>query len=84
MTDLAEIAERATPIELREPLGELLGSVEPGGVVRFTLVDVGKLAGHLCPTVTTAFELTRRALKGRSACGLPRRRTRSRTGPLGA
>jgi hypothetical protein len=60
MSTLEQIAREATPIELHDELSEFLGF---SPVLRFTLEDAGKFAGHLCPTVATAFEMTRLALR---------------------
>jgi hypothetical protein len=70
MTDLETIAKRAGPIELHDELAEFLG-FSPRLV--YTLEDAGKFAGHLCPTVTIAFEMTRRALKELYGPELPQR-----------
>lgn len=43
------------------PLAELLGFKEQGRY-QITLEDAGRYAGHLCPTVATAFELAREGL----------------------
>ncbi|MHC4839339.1 MAG: FmdE family protein [Planctomycetota bacterium] len=63
MTKLAEFAASVAPIELSDPLAEFLGFRAEGEVVSFTLEDAGRFAGHLCPTVATAFVMTRAALK---------------------
>lgn len=60
MTTLETIAREARPIELHDELAEFLGF---SPVLRYTLEDAGKFAGHLCPTVATAFEMTRLALR---------------------
>jgi hypothetical protein len=62
MTRLEEIAAACAPIVLRDPLAELLG-FKADGRMEFTLEDAGRYAGHLCPTVATAFELGREGLK---------------------
>ncbi len=62
-TELATLASCVPPIWLHDELSEFLGFTAPGEPLAFTLMDAGKFAGHLCPTVATAFEMTRRALK---------------------
>lgn len=62
MTRLEEIAAGCEPILLRDPLAEMLG-FKAQGRIQITLDDVGRYAGHLCPTVATAFELAREALQ---------------------
>lgn len=61
MTNLEQVATRCAPILLRDPLAELLGFKEQGRY-QITLEDAGRYAGHLCPTVATAFELAREGL----------------------
>lgn len=70
MTDLVTLAKNAAPIELHDELSEFLGF---SPVLRFTLEDAGKFAGHLCPTVATAFEMTRLALRELFPGQLPQR-----------
>ncbi len=50
------------PIELQDPLAELLGAFKDG---RYTIsyIEVVKGAGHSCPTVAGAYLMTRYALK---------------------
>lgn len=48
-------------ITLRDPLAELLGAAR-GGLLTYGYADLVRLAGHSCPTVATAYGLTRRAL----------------------
>ena len=49
------------PIRMRDPLAEFLGAAA-GGILEYRYVDAVKLAGHSCPTVAAAWQLTRRAL----------------------
>jgi hypothetical protein len=63
MTPLEQLALEAPPIVLLDPLAEFLGLRGRGQPITFTLEDAGRYAGHLCPTVATAFEMTRAALK---------------------
>ncbi|MDD5297829.1 MAG: hypothetical protein PHU46_13035 [Rhodocyclaceae bacterium] len=48
-------------IVLRDPLAEFLGAAE-GGLLEYRYLDAVRLAGHSCPTVASAYTLTRRAL----------------------
>lgn len=49
-------------ITLHDPLAQLLGSCE-GGLVHYRYADAVRLAGHSCPTVASAYTLTRLALQ---------------------
>ena len=49
-------------ITLRDPLAELLGSVE-GGRLTYGYADAVRLAGHSCPTVASAYWLGLRAVQ---------------------
>ncbi|CAG0981817.1 hypothetical protein PLCT2_01952 [Planctomycetaceae bacterium] len=70
MSTLEKIAREARPIELHDELAEFLGF---SPVLRYTLEDAGKFAGHLCPTVATAFEMTRLALRELYDSAIPQR-----------
>ncbi|NIB98968.1 hypothetical protein [Halobacterium sp. R2-5] len=52
----------ADPIELRDPLAELLGVVPDGEPVAVGFPDVVLAAGHACPTVSGAYRSTQLAL----------------------
>lgn len=52
----------ADPIELRDPLAELLGMVDEGEPLVFSFADVAKAAGHACPAVAGAYRATQLAL----------------------
>ncbi|MCF6228499.1 MAG: hypothetical protein L3J82_07570 [Planctomycetes bacterium] len=62
MTELSDFAAGVEPIKLRDPLAEFLNFRAENEPLEFTLADAGKFAGHLCPTVATAFVITREAL----------------------
>ena len=62
--------EAIARITLRDPLAEFLGAAE-GGVIEYGYVDVVKLAGHSCPTVASAYWLTRLALDALYGTELP-------------
>jgi len=70
MSTLEQIARGAKPIELHDELSEFLGF---SPVLRYTLEDAGRFAGHLCPTVATAFEMTRLALRELYGEAMPER-----------
>lgn len=70
MTELERAAAAAAPIMLADPLAEFLG-FKDGGVITYTLEDAGRYAGHLCPTVATAFEMARAGLKALWPAGTP-------------
>lgn len=59
-------------IALRDPLAEFLGALE-GGRVEYTYLDAVRLAGHSCPTVASAYGITRRALAALYGDALPER-----------
>ncbi|MCK6427765.1 MAG: hypothetical protein L6Q72_01555 [Burkholderiaceae bacterium] len=59
-------------IALRDPLAEFLGALE-GGLVEFSYLDAVRLAGHSCPTVASAYGITRRALAALYGDALPER-----------
>lgn len=51
----------APVIRLRDPLAAFLGAAE-GGVIDYRFEDAVRLAGHCCPTVASAYLMTRAAL----------------------
>ena len=53
--------DQVPTITLRDPLAELLGSVQ-GGVMTYGYADAVRLAGHSCPTVASAYWLGVRAI----------------------
>lgn len=59
-------------IYLRDPLADFLGAAD-GGLVEYSYLDAVKLAGHSCPTVASAFWLTRQALRALYGEQLPER-----------
>ena len=64
--------DAAPRITVRDPLARFLGAAEDG-VIEYTYADVVKLAGHSCPTVASAYLMTRGALRALYADGLPER-----------
>jgi hypothetical protein len=59
-------------IRLYDPLAAFLGAAA-GGVLEYGYVDAVKLAGHSCPTVASAYWLTRQALRALYGDDLPER-----------
>lgn len=59
-------------ITLYDPLAEFLGAAE-GGLIEYRYLDAVRLAGHSCPTVASAYNLTRRALLALYPEGYPER-----------
>lgn len=54
--------EEAPRITLYDPLAQFLGSTTDG-IINYGYTDVVGLAGHSCPTVASAYLMTRAALK---------------------
>jgi hypothetical protein len=54
---------RAPTLELRDPLAETLGVLEPGETLSYSYEDTVKLSGHSCPTVAGAYLMTVAALR---------------------
>jgi len=59
-------------IRLRDPLAEFLGAAADG-IIDYGYLDAVKLAGHSCPTVASAYWLTRQALRALYGENLPER-----------
>lgn len=53
--------DQVPPIQLRDPLADFLGA-SAGGVLEYRYLDAVKLAGHSCPTVAAAWNMSRLAL----------------------
>ncbi len=58
-----EFFAAAPVIRMRDPLAEFLGAAA-GGLIDYRYEDAVRLAGHSCPTVASAFLMTRAALAG--------------------
>ncbi len=56
-----EFFDAAPRIVVRDPLARFLGAASDG-VIEYQYADVVKLAGHSCPTVASAYLMTRGAL----------------------
>ena len=64
VTGFRESLTRVKPIRMREPLAETLGAVDGRGVLLdYSFVDVVKMAGHACPTVSAAYLICEMALE---------------------
>lgn len=63
MTPLEKLAHETPHILMIDPLAEFLGLRAQHDPIAYSLEDAGRYAGHLCPTVATAFEMTRHALR---------------------
>ena len=59
-------------VRLSDPLAQFLGAVADG-VIEYGYVDAVKLAGHSCPTVASAYWMTRQALGALYGTELPER-----------
>lgn len=54
---------RVKPILMHDPLSSILGAVDDDEPIYYSYQDCIKLAGHACPSVSTAFQMTKLALK---------------------
>lgn len=58
-----DFLKEVKPIRFKEPLAETLGALkEDGMVLEYTFIDVVKMAGHACPTVSGAYLCCQKAL----------------------
>lgn len=64
--------DEAPVLRLQDALADFLGAAR-GGVLEYRYADVVRLAGHSCPTVASAFLMTRAALRALYPQGQPRR-----------
>ncbi len=62
----------APRITVRDPLARFLGAAEDG-IIEYRYADAVKLAGHSCPTVASAYLMTRAALAALYRDTLPER-----------
>jgi len=67
-----EFFDAAPRITVHDPLARFLGAAEEG-VIEYTYADTVKLAGHSCPTVASAYLMTRTALGALYPNALPER-----------
>ncbi|MGE5103191.1 MAG: hypothetical protein ACM3NZ_00485 [Betaproteobacteria bacterium] len=64
--------DAAPAITVRDPLARFLGAAVDG-MIEYHYVDAVKLAGHSCPTVASAYLMTRTALRTLYSGALPER-----------
>ena len=67
-----EFFDAAPRLAVRDPLAGFLGAADDG-VIEYRYADVVKLAGHSCPTVASAYLMTRAALGALYPDALPER-----------
>ena len=67
-----EFFDAAPRIRVRDPLASFLGAADEG-VIEYGYADVVKLSGHSCPTVASAYLMTRAALRSLYREALPER-----------
>jgi hypothetical protein len=67
-----EFFDAAPRIRLRDPLAAFLGASREG-VLEYRYADAVRLAGHSCPTVASAYLMTRTALAALYGAELPER-----------
>ncbi|MGE5469370.1 MAG: hypothetical protein ACM3X0_01095 [Bacteroidota bacterium] len=65
-----EFFDAIPAIRLHDPLAELLGASDDG-ILEYRYLDAVKLAGHSCPTVAAAWNMTRLALAALYPDALP-------------
>ena len=71
--DLKAIYSKAGYIRILDPHALEIG-IRPGeNVVILSLIDAGRLTGHICPAVTSAFFIVKSALKNLSPDQIPSR-----------
>lgn len=68
--EFPEFFAAAPRITVRDPLAKFLGAAVDG-IIEYQYADVVKLAGHSCPTVASAYLMTRGALKALYPDALP-------------
>ena len=69
---MPEFFAEVPALRLRDPLAQFLGAAEDG-VLESRYIDAVRLAGHSCPTVAAAWNMTRRALAALYPDELPQR-----------
>jgi hypothetical protein len=67
-----EFFDAVPRLRVRDPLAQFLGAADDG-VIEYGYGDAVRLAGHSCPTVASAYGLTRRALRALYGADLPQR-----------
>lgn len=69
-TELA-IEYETDPIEIRDPVAETLGVLDPGAPFTITYADVVKAAGHSCPTAAGSYRIAQVGLDALYPDSLP-------------
>jgi len=67
-----EFFDAVPRLRMRDPLAQFLGAADDG-VIEYGYGDAVRLAGHSCPTVASAYGLTRLALRALYGSDLPQR-----------
>lgn len=67
---LPDFCQQVSPLRVRDPLAELLGSATDG-VLCYRYADAVRLAGHSCPTVAGAWLMVTRGLHALYGTDLP-------------
>ena len=67
-----EFFDAVPRLRMRDPLAQFLGAADDG-VIEYGYGDAVRLAGHSCPTVASAYGLTRHALRALYGADLPQR-----------
>lgn len=67
-----EFFDLAPRISFRDPLARFLGAAHEG-IIEYSYADTVKLAGHSCPTVASAYLMTRAAMRALYRDALPER-----------
>ena len=59
-----DLIRNIKPIQFKEPLAETLGAFNvKDAVIDYTFIDAVKMAGHVCPTVASAYLCCQKALE---------------------
>ena len=58
-----EFFSKVEPIAMLDPLAAVLGAVDEGEPIYYSYQDCVKVAGHACASVSSAFQMTKLALK---------------------
>jgi hypothetical protein len=74
----ADFFDPAPRITLRDPLAQFLGAAEDG-IIEYRRTGVVKLPGHSCPTVASAYLMTRAALAALHPDSMPESQAQSRS-----
>jgi len=58
-----EFYSEIEPIAMRDPLSSILGAIDDDEPIYYSYQDCIKVAGHACASISTAFQMTKLALK---------------------